>query len=161
MDIPPFGKIDSSELEDYYDGEISVMGNKTEVDLNFESESIDESKLIELNKYLGTIDTLSNKAFVAISEDWDLDDDSETARFYFQHHLEELDEEEIKSIFGNTEVDKSLFMKALHLVRIGFCPEDDDSYAIFDIQLPAEYTNYLMAVTFKSNGDLSYISMDS
>lgn len=161
MDIVPFGKVDIENLEEYYDGELQIRGNPVEVDLNFESKSIEQSVLEKIEKFLHDIEAFANKSFEEISKDFDLGEESETARFYLQHHLEEFDEDEVLEIFGTKDVDKQTFIKNLSLRRIGIYPENDESYAVFDIQLPEEYTNYLTAVTFDSDGELSYISMDS
>ncbi len=161
VEINPFDNIDINNLEEYYDSVISVDGNAIEVDLNFESESIEIDLLKPLSTFFQNIESFSVSAFNAISKDFDLGDESETARFYLQHHIDELSESEILSIFGTTNIDKEIFFKHLSLARIGFYPEGEEDYAVFDIQLPEEYTNYLMAVTFDSEGNVSYISFDS
>jgi hypothetical protein len=43
VEIKPFGNIAPGNLEEYYDGKVTVGGNLVEIDLNFESESIDKS----------------------------------------------------------------------------------------------------------------------
>lgn len=161
MDIPPFGEINPSELDEYYDGEISINGTIINIDANFESEDIEESTLNHISSYLNNIQNETKKAFNEISNDWDLGEESETARFYLEHHINELKTEEIMSIFGKTDIDKETFLNSLQIIRIGLYPEDEESFAVFDIQFPEEYTNYLMAVTFNNEGKLSYISMDS
>ncbi len=161
MDFQPFGKIDIKNLEEYYHGDIQIHGNNVEIDLNFESESIEKSELDKIKQFINDIETIANRAFKEISKDFDLDEESETAKEYLQFHLEEFTEGEIIDIFGTIDIDKQTFLKQLKLQRIGLYPEDEESYAIFDIQLPEEYTNYLMAVTYDSVGQFLYISMES
>ena len=161
MDISPFGEINPSALDEYYDGEILVFGKSVEIDANFESEEIEENKIKNISSFLNNIEHEAKKAFDEITKDWDLGEESETARFYLDHHINELTTKEVMSIFGKTNVDKDSYLNSLQLVRIGLYPEDEESFAIFDIQFPEEYTNYLMAVTFNDEGELSYISMDS
>lgn len=161
MEVPPFGEIEPSAPDEYYEGEISIDGKQINIDVNFESEAINESELETLSGYIKNIENESKKACEAIAKDWDLGEASETARFYLEHHMNEFTDDEIISVFGKSEIDKETYLNALKLVRIGLYPEDEESFAIFDIQLPEEYTNYLMAVTFNREGELSYISMDS
>lgn len=161
MDIAPFGKVDKERLEEYYEGRIEVGGNSFEIDLNFESFSVDEFILETVSKFIDNIEKMVSKAFGAIAEDYDLGDESETAVLYLKHHIDESSTEELKSIFGTTDIDKELFLNKLSLKRVGLYPEDEESFSIFDIQLPEEFTNYLMAVTFDANGKLAYIAMES
>lgn len=161
MDIEPFGDIDHRYLESYYSADILVQGQAVAIDVNFESNEMELTQLETLASYIVNVDETSRLAFEAIADDYDLDEISDTARFYLQHHLEEFSEQEIDSLFGTPEVDKDAFLSALKLVRIGFYPEDEDAYAIFDIQFPLEYTRYLMAVSFDQAGNISGISMES
>jgi hypothetical protein len=161
MHIQPFGNIDPKNLEESYDGELTVAGEAVEIDVNFESESTEESVLTRIRDFVNGIDAKAKEALQAISDDFDLGDESETARFYLEHHLSELSSEEKDALLGGSEVDKQKFLDCLVLKRIGVYPEDEESYAVFDIQFPEEYTNYLMAVTFDEDGKISCISMDS
>jgi len=159
--ILPFGDIDKENVEVYYGSEMLINGLLTDVDLNFESASVDASVLQSVSDFISKIDLIALKASNAITDDYDLGEDSDTARFYLKHHTDILSEEELVDLFGTTKITKELFLNALTLYRVGFYPEDDDSFAIFDIQFSREVTDYLMAVTFDVNGKLSYISMES
>ena len=161
MQIKLFGEIDPHNLEEYYETEIVINKVPVEVDLNFESEIIAESELILLNKYIANIESGVKKAFEAISVDFGLGENSETAVSYLQHHLEMLTEEEKNSLFDNAAISKQIFLNSLELTRIGLYPEDEESYAIYDIHFPKKYTNYLMAVEFNKNDELSAISFES
>ena len=161
MKIDIFGNIDLESVQDYYSATIKLQGRDVEIDLNFESNVIDSKILESVSEILENIETQVTKAFDAISNDYDLDTESETARFYLQHHLDEFSKEEIHGIFGNETINKDSFMKSLNLQRIGIYPEDEEEFLIFDIQFPEKITNYLMAVTFNDSNELSCISMDS
>jgi hypothetical protein len=162
MEIRPFGKIDADNLADYYYGELLIHSDKkVEIDLNFESVSIDSSDLDKINEFINDIETYAKKAFDEISKDYDLGEESESARLYLQHHFEEFTEEEIIEVFGTKDIDKQTFLNSLMLRRVGLYPEDDESYAIFDIQFPEEHTNYVMAVNFNSDGHFSFIDLES
>ncbi len=161
MEIEPFGIIDIDNLEEHYKGLLQVHDDNIEVDLNFELESIGISNLQLVQIFILSIETYADKSFEAISKDFDLIDKSKTSQLYLQHHLKKLNRDELKLIFGTTEVEKSTFLKHIKLYRIGFYPEDNKSFAIFDIQLPREYTNYIIAVTFNRNGEISHVTIES
>jgi len=161
MEMEVFGKIDPSSPEEYYEGSINLQGNDVAIDLNFESEEIDETVLKLVSSFLKNAESMSKKAFSAIAADYDLEEESETARFYLQHHIDEFTKDELSDIFGEEEINKESFMNSLILQRVGIYPEDDESFVIFDIQFPDEFTNYLMAVTFDDANELSCISMES
>ena len=161
MNINTFGVISAEHLDEYYTGNIEINGKLIDIDLNFESESVDESLLISVDTVLKNIRDFADKAWNAISDDWDLNEDSETARFYLQHHLEEFSEEEILTIFGTTEIDKRAFMSALSLTRVGLYPEDADMFIVFDFQFPDEYTNYLMSLSLTQDGLVNDLSLQS
>lgn len=161
MDISLFGKIDPKDVEDYYSGIIKIGENEVEIDLNFESESINENLLSPVNEILPKLTSYADKAWNAISHDWDLGEESETARFYLQHHLEEFNDEEILELFGSSEVDKQSFIKSLSLTRVGLYPEDEDMFAVFDIQLSPDLTDYLMSVSISKYGQVMDISFES
>ena len=161
MEIEIFGKIDPNSPAEYYEGTVALGGNSVEIDLNFESEEIEKDVIESASDFLKSLDKFAEKAFGEISNDYDLGEESEAARFYLQHHIDELSEDELKDVFGTLDIDKETYFKALSIRRIGLYPEDDESFAVFDIQLPEDFTNYLMAVTFDQSGELSYISMDS
>ncbi|MFD2231874.1 DUF2004 domain-containing protein [Alkalimarinus sediminis] len=161
MNISPFGKVDPENVKEYYDGNIKVGDENIEIDLNFESESISENLLVSVVNLIAQIKEFADIAWKAVSHDWDLDEESETARFYLQHHLEEFDEDEIIKLFGTTEIDKQTFIDALSLVRIGLYPEDEDMFAVFDIQFSQELTDYLMSVSLNQSGQVTGISFES
>jgi len=161
MELKPFGNIDVNNLEDYYSSEVKVGDKNIEVDLNFENESIKEKDLINIPPFIENIEEHLTNAMKSISEDYDLGDDSETVQDYLSHHQEILDDEELQELFGTKTISKELFLSKLETHRIGFYPEDDESFVIIDIQFPQEITDYILAVTLDSEFNLSYISMDS
>ena len=161
MIISPFGEIDPKNIEEYYDGNVRIGEKDIEIDLNFESEPVSETLLAAVGNAIAQIKELADLAWAAVSDDWDLDVESETARFYLQHHLEEFCEDEVVKLFGTTVIDKTIFIRALSLVRIGLYPEDEDMFAVFDIQLSQELTNYLMSVSLTQSGQVTGISFES
>lgn len=161
MDIPPFGEIDADALEEYYETALKIKGKKVELDLNFESESVDEEVLASVESFIHELSVYAKRAWLALEEDWDLDAESDTTRFYLQHHLDDMDEAEALALFGTKDVSKQVFFDALSLVRIGLYPEDEDAFAVFDIQFSREITDYLLTVRFSVDGEVSDVSFES
>lgn len=161
MQIEPFGEIDPGNLEEYYGGEIEIDGDVIEIDINFDSASVDVGLLKQVADYLSSIESRIEKAFEAVADDLELDEDTGTARFYLQHHLNEFSDEELQSVFGTEDVTEESFLDNLLVTRIGLYPEDHDSWSTIDIKLPDEFTNYLMSVTFNTDGELTGIAMES
>ncbi|MBU6955376.1 DUF2004 domain-containing protein [Hahella sp. HN01] len=161
MGIDIFGQIDPNNLEKYYEGTVVINGVEVEVDLNLESDELEKGDFEVISTFVDSLESYANRAFSAISNDFDQGEESEAARFYLQHHLDAFSEEETKAVFGNTPINKESFMKALSLHRIGLYPEDEESFAVFDIQFSADITHYLLAVVFNLAGQVTYISVES
>jgi len=161
MQIDPFGEIDHENLEDYYGGEIEIDGDIIEIDVNFDSASVDVELLKMVTDFMSRIDSRIEQAFAAIADDLELDEDTGTARFYLQHHLNELSDDELQGVFGTDDVTEEIFLDNLLVTRIGLYPEDNESWSIVDIKLPDEFTTYLIAVSFNANGELTGVSMES
>jgi len=161
MKIEPFGEIDLNSLGEYYEGEVSVDGRTVEVDLNFESETIGKEVLRSVESIMSNVKKYLDLSFAAISADFDLEKDSETAVKYLEHHKEILESDELVKVFGTTEISKEIFLNSLSAHRVGLYPEDEESFIVVDVGISREITDYLMAVTFNVEGKLSFISMES
>lgn len=161
MKLKYFGEIDPKKVEEYYHHQVTIAGKQIELDLNFEDEGTDLININKVSKFLDDLQQLLSDAITSISNDYELGRDSETARDYLEHHLEILEPEEIQDLFGTKEITKELFMSKLIVERVGFYPEDADAFAIVDVTFKGGISNYLMAVTYDENRELSYISMDS
>jgi hypothetical protein len=122
MKIHPFGNIDLENVEEYYDGEVQIQGNTVEIDLNFESESISKSDLAKIEIFLNDIESFVCKAFDEISKDYELDEETGTAKFYLQHHLNQLAENQVKDIFGKIDIDKDTFLNTLKTSKSWIIP---------------------------------------
>lgn len=161
MQICPFGEIDPKNVEEYYEGRLTIENSEVEVDLNFESKNVSEAVLSDASNFLSNSSSLVSNALKSIESDFDLEEESETARFYLSHHLDVCEKGEIVEFFGNATVDKQCFMSKLKAVRIGIYPEDKESFAVIDVKFPNEFSNYLMAVIFDSDGTVQEIAMES
>lgn len=161
MELQLFGEINEHDVEDYYEVRFVYEDQNIEVDLNFEESSIDKSNLVRVNGLLSELVGCLQKAEAAISKDYDLGDAAETVQDYLNHHIDIFNDEEIEAIFGTKDVTKQTFLSALEAKRVGFYPEDYESFMLVDFTLKNDVTDYLICVVFNGAGELTDIMMES
>ncbi len=162
FNLPFFGEIDPTELEEYYDVNIELNGNTIKLDISFDEESIDTSNLNALVALSGNLTDLDdgNKALIEL----DYGGEGDTVKTYINHHLEDMDGDELAGIIdvANTSVSpQQQMLKAFKLVRVGFYPDDEEHFAIFDYSIDPELTQYLVVISRNRKGEVSYITMES
>ena len=161
--LPHFGSLDPDSLEEYYDIDIPFNDTEIQIDLNFEQITIDAKRLDVAAKFIGNIriHDLNNKKY--IEKDFN-DPGGDTVKFYLEHHLEDLGEEELSGLIDlksrSSDHIKQLFKK-LHLVRVGLYPDSVDQFAIFDYSIGKELTQYLIVINADENGNIEYMTMES
>ncbi len=161
--LPPFGKLDPAKLEEYYDGEIKFNGQEIQIDLNFENDSIDPKQLDAVKKFIDSLSAFDKRNKEYIEQDY-ADEDADTVKTYVQHHLEEIDKDELSDIvdFDNESIDPEIqLMKALRLIRVGLYPDSGDQFAVFDYSIGEDLTNYLIVINSDENGNPDDITMES
>ncbi len=161
--LPHFGDIDPDDLEDYYDVEIEFEGKEVEISLKFERETIDISRLAIVRAVLEKIADFHNKNKANIEQDYK-SDDGDTVRAYVEHHLEDIPKNELNGFidFENKSLPPEFqLMKALHLVRIGFYPDQSDQFVVFDYSISSDLTDYLVVINTNDQGELDYMTMES
>ena len=161
--LPFFGRLDPGSLEEYYDVDIDFKGTQIQVDLNFENKIIEPKRLETVKYFIENIRIydLNNKGY--IDKDYH-DEAGDTVKFYLEHQLEELGEEELAVLVGRgtkTSEHEKLLLKKLHLVRVGLYPDSAEQFAIFDYSIGKELTNYLVVINTDENGNLDYMTMES
>ncbi|MEG0926392.1 DUF2004 domain-containing protein [Chryseobacterium sp.] len=161
--LPYFGPLSTDNVEEYYDVNIDFNGNEIQVDLNFESESTDGTKLDQVKNYLENIETFNKLAKNYILEDYH-NEEGDTVKFYLEHHLEEVEQDELSTLINfddaTVEPEQQLLTK-LELVRIGLYPDNEEGFAILDYSIGKEITNYLVVINTDQNGQLDYMAMES
>lgn len=161
--LPHFGEIDASNLEEYYDVDIEFNDSEIQIDLNFEGSSIDTKRMEKVKKFIENLESYDKQNVKYIEEDYK-NEENDTVKTYIDHHLEEIDKDELAEIidFDNKSVKPEIqMMKALRLVRVGFYPDSEDQFAIFDYTIGKDLTNYLVVINTNENGELDYMSMES
>lgn len=163
FNLPHFGPVDPNDLEAYYDVAISFGGRQIEIDLNFESKTIDLKQLETVQHFIDNIRIfdINNKGFIAADYN---QKDGDTVKFYLRHHLEELGTAELAALLpaGSKKPEhEKLLLQKLHLVRVGIYPDSLDQFAVFDYSLGKDITNYLVVLFTDENGNLDYMTMES
>lgn len=161
--LPFFGEIDSTEPEEYYEANIELNGHTIQLDLNFdEDEPIDTNHLDALAKLLTSLAEVDRENQVYIEKDFNGAGD--TVKTYIDHHLENIDEGELKELIdtGNEAISpQDQMLKALRLVRVGFYPGNEQDFAVFDYSINPELTQYLVVIFRNEEGEINYITMES
>jgi hypothetical protein len=147
--LPNFIEIDIESLDEYYQAELMFKGHQVALDINFDEHSIEEQKLESIKKMIDELQAYSEVALTAIQLDYT---EGKTAKKYIERHLKKLDPE---------ADEKDLLRSKLYIKRIGFYPDDQDQFAIFDYTIGEELTSYLLVVIFKESGEVESIEMES
>jgi hypothetical protein len=161
--LPHFGKIDTSNLKEYYNVKIAFNENDVRIDLNFDGKSIDTKHLDNVKKIIKDLETYDQQNVTYIEQDYK-DKGTDTVRTYIEHHLEEIDEAELLDVIDLTDKadNKEIqVLKALHLVRVGFYPHSKKKFVTFDYSLDRDLTDYLVVINTDENGKLVNMTMES
>lgn len=161
--LPHFGTLPIGNLESYYDVDTELNGNDIQIDLNFENESIDTSTMDKIKSFIENIEKFDKLNLSYIQNDFN-DDDGETVKIYLDHHLEEVDHDELAELinFGDNAIElNQQLMTKLKLVRVGLYPENEDYFATFDYSIGKDITDYLVVINTDKDGQLVYMTMES
>ncbi|MGB0524535.1 MAG: DUF2004 domain-containing protein [Flammeovirgaceae bacterium] len=161
--LPYIGKIDLSNLEDYYETTIDFKGNEIELDINFESEDIEVRRLNLIKSVFKNISSYDLKNLKYIKNDY-RSTEADIVRFYIKHHIEELGQDILSHLVNYDILSPSpelQLLDKLHLIRVGIYLDNEDFNIVFDYTIDEEITNYLVVVNTDENGNLDYITSES
>lgn len=161
--LPHFGALDTDNLDEYYDVAIPVNGQDISVDLNFMNDKIDSDALGLVESFINKLSEHEKKNRKHIEDDY-ADENSEAVKEYIDHHIEELEPEELSAVidYNNKNIKPELqLLNALKLVRVGLYPYDTEDFAVFDYSFGRDLTQYLVVVCTDYNGNLVRIAMES
>lgn len=163
LENPDFSKVDIQKLEDYYDWTLNYGERKLNLDLNFETDSTNQSELNQIMEFVKKIPEFDNQNRNYIESDF-AQDVSMTSD-YLNFYLDELDESELGGIIdlGNRKKSRnSLLMEQLNLIRVGIYPQAS-YFATFDysIDIDGEPCNQLLVLNINQDGTLDYITWES
>jgi len=163
LQLPHFGQLDASSLEEYYAVTIEFNGRSIQIDLNFEHISIEPKKLATVKHFIENIRIydLNNKKY--IDTDY-TDEEADTVKTYVQYHLEELGKDELAGLIdprSKAATHEKQLLKQLHLVRVGLYPDTNNQFATFDYSIGADITDQLVVIFTDENGNLDYMTIES
>lgn len=160
MKLQYFGELNQNALEDYYSTKIEIDGHQIQMDLNFEDTSIVEDRLLKVNALLEKLPEFVAKLKGFIHDDFKSGTDVQE---FLDFHIEEVDEALAPLL---STADQSLkkneqLLSVLSLRRIGFYPDEDDSFTVSDFETDPEISQYLLVVNTTIDQELHYITMES
>jgi hypothetical protein len=118
-------------------------------------------KLEKINSWLADIQKLDKLGLTTIKEDYI---SGNTVKEYIDHHIEELDSDDLKALLKQAKEGKTKEEKLLHsikLKRIGFYPQTEERFINLDYTLDSDLTDYLVVLDFTEDGNLHYITLES
>jgi hypothetical protein len=161
--LPLFNELDTDNLDSLYEAESVLNGRSFKIDLSFDNGKIDTDRLKAVEQLIIDIAAFDNKNKAYIAKDF-ADNEFDTVRTYVEHHLEELDNEQLKHIAESNNSGfspENLIMNSLHLVRVGLYPDHDEQFAVFDYSIGKNLTQYLVVIVTDKNGNLKEMAMES
>lgn len=161
--LPHFGQLDPVNLDEYYDVGIDFNGKEIQIDLNFENKTIGIKRLDMVGRFLEKLNEFDEKNKKYMEQDYK-DEEGDTVRTYIEHHLQEIDKDELNELvdFDNKLIEPATqLMEKLQLVRVGLYPDAEDQFATFDYSIGEEFTNYLVVINIDAKGKLDYMTMES
>lgn len=161
--MPYFGEINISALEEYYDAEIELNGSPVSIDINFKNSSIDQALALTIAEFLENISGFNKQNKTVIADDFNSEDGE--VRNYVTFHIEELGSDFLEQLaisHGSSDKEQQLLAK-LKLVRIGLYPDGkyDECFAVFDYTIDRELTDELIVVKTDKDGNLDHIAWES
>jgi hypothetical protein len=161
-DHPIFGRIDPAE-KDCWEATIDHAGRQIRIDLNLDSGKIDADALARVTSLIDDPSKLEKSSREAMRKDYGQSEDS-MAALYRSHHRDELSEAELTTCFGTSKAwqdDIDVFLAHCKLIRIGLYPEETERCLVLDFSLGESVTQYLLVVSFDSNGKAVAVDMES
>ena len=163
LERPDFAQIDIEKLEDYYDWTLNYGERKLNLDLNFETESTNQSELNQIIEFSKKIPEFDNQNRNYIKSDFE--QNVSIISDYLNFYLDELDESELGGIIDLKNRGKSrnsLLMEQLNLIRVGIYPQAS-YFATFDysIDIDGEPCNQLLVLNTNQDGTLDNITWES
>lgn len=160
MTIKYFEEIDCSKLENYYSKEIEIDSKPVDVDLNFESESINENEIKKLNLCLDNLKSIIDNSWQWIVQDYK---NGEDVNEYISFHLDDFFEDNPEEILKGTDPklnNKERFLQTLRINRVGIY-QSSENYLILDWMTNPELSNYILVVNVNDKFELEYITVES
>ncbi|MGB4774250.1 MAG: DUF2004 domain-containing protein [Daejeonella sp.] len=148
-ELPHLGKIVINSLKERYEAKTDFNGQKTTLDLNFKGKSIERQSLDTVKKIINNLADYNSAALTVIRDDYNTGDsiyDEDGSRFTVKDYIEDyLGNFDGDSEDNNPAIQEAVLSK-LQLIRVGFYPENENQFAVFEYTLAVELIDYLIEV---------------
>jgi hypothetical protein len=161
ISLPFFNELDSESLTDYYEVDIDIEQDKVQLDINFDETNIDPAKLSILKEYLDEPQAIINTAKKEIFNDFK---NGEDVKDFLAYHIDEFDQSELDDLLNHADKTLSIeqqMLSVLTLRRIGFYPDNDDVFAVFDFVFSGDVSQYILVVNMNDSKTVDSITMES
>ncbi len=163
LEKPDFKEIDIEKLKEYYNWKLNYGERKMTLDINFETESTNQSELNQIIEFVNKIPDfdIQNQNYIML----DFEKDASEVTNYLNFYLDELYESELAQIINLKNRKKSkkiLLMEKLNLIRVRIYPQYS-YFGTFDysIDIDGEPCNQLLVVNINKDGTLDHITWES
>jgi hypothetical protein len=162
-ELPYFGQVDLTNLEDDYRVVSEISKSDIRLDLNFKNKIIAPLKADSIKAFLQNIETLDKQNKVIIEDDFKKE--GETSN-YINFYLEELEEEELIRVAGVGEGLAVRLLDKLKLIRVGCYPDNKYGtayFGVFDysIDIDGEPCEQLLVIKTDEHGNLMEVTWES
>jgi hypothetical protein len=160
LSLPYFGEIAIKPTRDY-DTEISLGDYSIPSDLNFYEEVVDKATLIEIELILNVLPTFIDKSEEILIADYHK---GGVVKDYIEHHLEVMEKAELEELLKNVnkeEETENQLLSVMKIVRIGFYPDEDSHYAVFDFSIGTDETDYRITIRYNNVGNFDSLEFVS
>ena len=163
FELTYFGKIDIDHLEDSYDADMELEEQEISLSVFFDSKSISEVVLTDLENFLQNIEESNNASLEYILNDFN--SESSITKDYIKYFIEDLEDEIADMIdFESTiKSPENQLLENLQLTNIALYPEISDEFAVLDyaIEIEDELSDDLLVVILDKSGKLIRITWES
>ncbi|MBT28570.1 MAG: hypothetical protein CMO01_02835 [Thalassobius sp.] len=162
-ELPYFGKVDLNKLEDAYDAEMELEEQEISLSIFFDSTSISEVVLGDLENFLQNIEESNNASLEYILNDFN--SESSITKDFIKYFIENLEDEIADMIdFESTiKSPENQLLENLQLTNIAIYPESNSEFAVLDyaIEIEDELSDDLLVVILDKSGKLIRITWES
>lgn len=166
IELPYFGQINFTQLNEYYATKTVYEGLTIALDLNFKNKYMSEAEAENIKHFLNSIAAYDNQNKTEIIKDFNNEGE---VKDYINFYFDELDEEDLNGIVDFKDLYKpkeEQLLSKLRLIRVGLYPDGKfgaENYGVFDysIDIDGEPCNQLLVVNTNQIGKLEYITWES
>lgn len=162
-ELPYFGQVDLTNLEDDYHVVSEISKRDIRLDLNFKNKIIAPLRADSIKAFLQNIGTLDKQNKVIIEDDFKKEGEVSN---YINFYLEELEEEELIRVAGVGEGLAVRLLNKLKLIRVGCYPDNKYGtayFGVFDysIDIDGEPCEQLLVIKTDEHGNLMEVTRES